>query len=165
MGCKAAEDGISVQFYDDRGEPDGVPLYGRRALLFGSLQKNVTGGNPTDQEIEFPGSDDWLTVIGVADTQAKLDKIVEDWRGGCPPQTSCCSHRVTIDLRIGGVRQVFKDRITIASGPIVSLKKGEIKIDVVHVKVLAAGTKLSDLPANHPLRTEFKGGSIALNSI
>jgi hypothetical protein len=165
MGCTAAKDGISVQFYDDRGEPDGTPLYGRFATMFGSLRRDVTKDNPTDQEKQFPGSDDWLTVIGVADTKAKLDKIVSDWQGGSPPQTSCSSHRVSIDLRIGGVQQVFRDRTTIASGPIISLIKDKIKIDVVHVKVLSAGASLTDLAADHPLVTEFQGGAIALNNI
>ena len=163
MGCTATDNGISVQFCHADGRPDGTPFYGRYAMLFGSSQDLVTGGDPLPEEQgKFRGSDEWLTLIAVDDTKEKLHEIVTDWKGACTPcHTSCSSHRACIDLRIGGVRQIFKDRITIASGPIVSLKP-PIKIDVVHVKVLPAGTKLSD---DHPLLPEFVGGSIALNSV
>jgi hypothetical protein len=168
MGCTAAKDGLAEQFFDEEGNPEGMPLYGRYALLFGALPDQITGGVRTDDEKAFGGSEDWITLVGVADSQERLDQIVEDWRGSCNPcQTSCSSHRVTVDLRIGPIQQVFENRVAIASGPILTIKPS-ISIDVVHVKVLAEGTTLTDLQKkdpNHPLVIEFKGASIALQNL
>ena len=161
MGTIVTDNGISVQFCRRDGKPDGAPIYGRFAGLFGQPRDVVIGkpGAPaTQDEVKFPGSNDWLTLIAVADTKEKLDQILhESPIPQNPADTSGSSRRSQIDLHIGGVRQTFRNRIAIASGPILQFKPP--KIHVVHVKVLAEGTELSELGANHPLVAEFRGNS------
>lgn len=159
MGCSESKDGVSIQFYDANGEPDGAPFYGRYCRLFGSPRREVATDGLTPIEEANPGSEDWITLIGVADTQQKLAQIVSEWNGGCKPcYTSCSSHRVSLDIHLGGIRQQFKNRTTIASGPFASLEKDTFKINVVHVKVFPEGVQLEKL-ATDDLHHEFKASS------
>lgn len=162
MGARATNNGISVQFCFADGSPNGVPLYGRFAELFGKRQEQVIASGPaqTPDEAQVRGSDDWLTLIVVADTQDKLDQILRVTPAAVlasTPQTSHSSRRVAVELDIGSQRQSLTDCITIASGPIVSIATPII--DVVHVKILPHGIAMADLAADHPLKAEFVGGS------
>jgi hypothetical protein len=163
MGCTATDNGISIQFCTEDGKPDGAPLYGRYTRIFGKRRELViaAGAAQTRDESDFKGSDDWLTLIAVADTPEKLEEIVHESNvPSSAPDTSCSSRRVQIELHIAGVRQTYKDRITLASGPIVQISPKPI-IDVVHVKVLPAGAVLGDLKPDSRLVREFNGGAIA----
>jgi hypothetical protein len=123
----------------------------------------LTGAQASSDEMKFKGSDDWLTLIAVADTREKLDKILKETHvPPSNPDTSMSSRRATIELHVGEVRQSFKDRLTIASGPIVKITPPHPVIDVVHVKVLPSGTNIGDLKPNNPLVAEFNGSSIAI---
>jgi hypothetical protein len=162
MGMKVTNNGISVQFCQKDGSPDGLPFYGRYAGLFGQVRSDVlsaSGVGATQDETMFQGSDDWLTLIAVADTPEKLDQILSETARipQTPADTSGSSRRAQVELHIGGVRQSFANRLTIASGPILQFKPP--KIHVVHVKVLPEGILLGDLGADHPLVAEFIGNS------
>jgi hypothetical protein len=168
MGCRATKDGISIQFVNQDGSPDGAPIHGRFAKLSGGKRDDVVGaGGLTPDETAFPGSEHWLTLIAVADTAKKLEAMV----GGIKmtnPDTSCSSRRAAVEVHIGEMRQSFRDRITIASGPFTKDEQGAVRVDVVHVKVLPAGIVLSDLEAkdkNHPLVLEYRGSAFALNTL
>src|ERR1700730_8078149 len=140
MGCRATDNGISIQFCKKNGAPDGAPFYGLYARLYGQRRELVlsSGGGATPDEQKFKGSDDWLTLIAVADTPEKLAQIIHETTGpGTNPDQSLSRPRAQIELHLGGVRQSYKDRITIASGPIVRITPPPV-IDVVHVKVLPA---------------------------
>ena len=158
MGCQATRDGICVQFYDKAGAADGVPVFGKYAVLFGRKREDILAEVPAGPRETDLGSDDWLTLIAVADSQEKLKEIIKDLGGSCPiPQTSGSSRRAVVALHLGGMKQKFRDRITIASGPILSLKPP--KVDVVHVKVLPPDTKMDE---SHPLFPEWKGTATTL---
>jgi hypothetical protein len=164
MGLITTNNGVSVQFCNKDGSPDGAPLYGRYTAFFGLPREKVLGapGAPaeTRDERDFKGSDDWLTLIAVADTQEKLDQIIHENPDAprTPANTSASSRRAQIELHIGGVRKTFKDRITISSGPILQFKRIP-KFHVAHVKVLPEGTALRDLQRDHPFVAEFQGSS------
>lgn len=162
MGCRATEDGISLQFCDKDGNTDGAPIYGKYAALFGKKHKDIlaVGRPPTPEEQQFPGSDDWLTLIAIADTKDKLDAIIHESvpdsdRTAC--ETSGSSRRARIELHVGGIRDSFKDRITIASGPVVTIKPP--LVDVVHIKAFPVGTRMDDKNPSFP---EWEGMSILI---
>jgi hypothetical protein len=141
--------------YDDTNRPCGSPLFGRYAQLHGELQSNVLKGQPpTQEEIDHPGSLDWLTLVAVADTPERLKAIVGSTTGNIP-DTSHSSRRVQVEVHVGSSRLSLGGRITIASGPVVKLKPPPI-IDVVHVKVFAEGAAMDD---KHPHIDEFDGGA------
>ncbi len=135
MGTIVTDNGISIQFCHEDGSPDGVPLYGRYAGLFGQDRDEVlgpAGAGATQDELMFKGSKDWLSLIAVADTPEKLDQILSDTPiSQTPADTSGSSRRAQVELHIGGVRQSFPNRLTIASGPI--LQFDPPIIHVVHV--------------------------------
>lgn len=154
MGTKVTPNGVSIQFCRSDGSPDGEPLYSKWVVLRGRPQEEVTGNNPLSQEeIDHPGSEDWLTLIAVADSADKLEEILTATAvPHTTAHTSGSSRRVCVEMSMGGFRQSFDDRITIASGPIVDFK--DPKMHVVHIKVLAGNTKMDD---GHPLIEEFDG--------
>ena len=171
MGCTASDSGISLQFCNKDGSPDGHPIYGRYAVLFGLEQEKLLcekGSTPDEQR--FKGSDDWLTIIAVADSPEKLQDIIDHTPPAVcvPAHTSGSSHRACIELHIGAIRKSFRDRITIASGPITSFPPRPIKMDVVHVKVLPAETTLTEIANENPDNTiikEFAGNAITLETL
>jgi hypothetical protein len=159
MGCTGDSSGVSIQFYDANGAPSGAPIYGGFVKLCGQ-----PATPQTPEEIACQGSADWLTLIAVADSQDRLNNILKDIQHDPngpvlqDAETSCSSRRVRIDMHIGRVRQTLKDRITIASGPVVSFPPNP-KVHVVHVKVLAQGATMAP---GKPLHDEFDGGAKAL---
>jgi hypothetical protein len=162
MGTRVDNAGITVQLYDDRVQPQGDPYFGRYAHLRGRQQDEVVraGAARSGQERDEPGSDDWLTLVAVADTPDRLAAILRDTTvPPTEPHSSHSSRRVLIEVHVGDTRKTFENRVAIASGPIVQLPPDPI-IDVVHVKVLAEGTKMDD---SHPLIGEFRGGARALS--
>jgi hypothetical protein len=168
MGTRIANNGIStgltIQLVKNTGEPDGLPIYGRYAELRGRDKGGVFSSGPpqSQDEADFPGSDDWLTLIAVADTEEKLSMILKEAAiPQLPADTSGSSRRAQIEIDVAGARKSYKNRITIASGPIIRLKPKPI-LDVVHVKVLPEGTVISELGPSNPLASEFLGNSITL---
>ena len=155
MGTRVDKSGISVQLYDDANQPIGRPLFGRHAVLHGELQKSVIKRGPpaSKEEREHAGSEDWLTLVAVADTPERLKAIVGSTKGKIP-NTSHSSRRVQVEVHVGSSRLSLGGRITIASGPVVSIKPP--RIDVVHVKVFDEGAAMD---ARHPHIDEFEGGA------
>ena len=155
MGTRVDKSGISVQLYDENNQPAGRPLFGRHAELFGKLRRDVLKGHPPSQEeSDHPGSEDWLTLVAVADTPERLKAIVGRSTRGKIPNTSHSSRRVQVEVHVGNTRMSLGGRTTIASGPVVSIKPP--RIDVVHVKVFAEGTAMD---SKHPHIDEFDGGA------
>jgi hypothetical protein len=153
-----------LQLYDDLNQPSGRPLFGRFAELYGDLRDEVVkgGSQPSLEETDHPGSEDWLTLVAVADTEARLRKILDDTPVTRKiPNTSHSSRRVQVEVHVDSTRLSLGGRTVIASGPIVSVKPGSPRIDVVHVKVFDGDSKMDD---DHPHVDEFDGGSIALTS-
>jgi hypothetical protein len=103
MGLRVTSNGVSVQFCKADGSPDGSPFYSTHVKLFGLSQEEVVGTSGRSAEEErHPGSDDWLTLIAVADTQERLDAIVRD--SAAPkgePFTSGSSRRVCVEMSFG----------------------------------------------------------------
>lgn len=166
MGIRAGDCGISIQFCQADGQPDGPPVHGRYIKLSGKPRQDVIKAGPpeTPDEKQFEGSEDWLTLIIVADTEEKLNAIAKHHGPVSPPHTSHSSRRVCIETHIKRARRTYGDRITIASGPIVSLNPRNLRIDAVHVKALPAGAELRKMK-KCPFKEEFVGGAIALNQI
>ena len=162
MGCKVSKTGVSIQLVNSDGTPDGPPIYGRYAKLYGMSRKKVHSLDLTEDERDFMGSADWLTLVAVADTEEKLTELVNG--SGVPTHhadTSGSSRRVQIELHVGSVRQSYTDRITIATGPLLQLTPSPI-VHVNNVMVLPAGTRIGDLQAQdpkHSLVGEFKGNA------
>ena len=164
MGTRVDKSGIAVQLYDDLNQPSGRPLFGRFAELYGELRDDVikSGNEPSLEESKHPGSEDWLTLVAVADTEARLRKILDDTAVTRKiPNTSHSSRRVQVEVHVESTRLSLSGRTVIASGPIVSVKPGSPRIDVVHVKVFDHESQMDD---DHPHVDEFDGGSIALTS-
>ena len=159
MCTKVTSAGVSVQFCHPDGAPDGPPFFSNHVRLRGRSREQVirlSGIKANREEIDNPGSDDWLTLIAIADSDKKLREIL---RASHVPDTeahtSGSSRRVRIEMSVGGLRQSFTNRIVIASGPIISITPP--KMHVVHVKILDGRAKMT---ARHPLIKEFKGNSI-----
>ena len=159
MGTRVDKSGLSVQLYDKNTKPMGKPIFGRYVEFRGLPRtKVITPKNPaTSQEFAEPGSDDWMTLIAVADTSEGLKKILRGYSGTeSIPQTSAASHRALIEIDVDGKRDSLKDRIIIASGAIMATPKPSTTpiMSVVHVKVLADGATMDD---DNPLIDEFRG--------
>ncbi len=168
MGCHATQDGLSVQHYDDKNKLKGTPIYGPYARMFGKKRDSVVGaGGFTQQEANAKGSADWLTVVAVTDTDARLKKIIEEHAGG---EVACLSsgssHRVTIHIWVGEAAKpaTFTGRTTIASGAIVRNPETKLlsDVNVTHLKVLAEG---ADVTKDPQLAAEFDGMTIYLEQL
>jgi hypothetical protein len=160
MGCHATSDGLSVQLYDAENKKYGKPVYGLYARMFGKKREDVVGGGQLTQiENNAKGSAEWLTVVAVADTQARLDDILAKHAvGEVPCLSSGSSHRVKIFIWVDGAKEPdsFIGRTTIASGAVVKNKdSGKFSdVNVTHLKVLALGAD----PTKEPqLAAEFEG--------
>lgn len=167
MGLCGTSDGMSVQFCNADGTLDGTPFYGKYARIIGRDQQKIIDESGTAQsadETAHPGSKDWLTLVAVADSEEKLKEILRgSGVGGNCPNTSASSRRARVEIHLGGIRGTFKDRLLIASGPIVKLHcPDDIKIHCVHVKVLPPGIRIEELDKDNPLRVEFDGSAVAL---
>jgi hypothetical protein len=154
MGTKVTKSGVSIQFCNAFGEIDGPPVFSTYVRFLGMRRDDVLqrSGEPSEEERLHPGSDDWLTLIAIADSCDRLEALVRE--SGVPvsdSQTSASSRRVHVCMHMGAVRQTFPGRITIASGPIVSTRPPVM--NVVHVKVLGEGTEMKP---GHPLFEEFE---------
>jgi hypothetical protein len=165
MGAHLSASGISVQIYDQYGNPETRVYHGMYTFLNGRKQKDILQTAPTkpiEQGVE--GSSDWLTVIVVADSQAKLDSIKKEPDVAALAnavgdyETSGSSRRVLLVFDVDGVRKSFQNALTIASGGFESFEPK--KFNVVHVKVLPAETDLHD--DRHPLKKEWLGMTFAL---
>src|SRR5262245_36517930 len=155
MGTTITKSGVSVQFCDAHGNDDGDPVFSRFVRVLGLPREEAikrTGGGKTKEEADHPGSEDWLTLIAVADSKDKLTALVKDsGLEETEAQTSGSSRRVQVRLHIGALKTTVKGRITIASGPVVQLSPPIMH--VLHIKVL--GEKAAMNP-KHPLFEEFK---------
>jgi hypothetical protein len=164
MGTIKDDSGITVQRYDRNGKPKGKPLFGRHTVIAGRKRAHILGGmRPKGDEKTHPGSNDWLTVVAVADSRKRLKALLKTdaVKKHQPLQVSQSSHssrRTLIALHVGKTRKIFKNRVIVASGPILSLEPDDIRIKVAHVKVLPAREELGK---EHPLIEEFDGGVLA----
>ncbi len=155
MGTRVTESGVSVQFCDSRGKIEGPPVFSTYVRVLGQSRDKVferTGVKETQEEHDFPGSQDWLTLVAIADSEERLNSLVS--QSDLPvsdAQTSGASRRVQVELHVCGVRRTLQNRITIASGPVVSTNPPIM--NVVHIKVLGEGTVMDP---RHPLWEEFK---------
>jgi hypothetical protein len=152
MGLTAHKDGISVQFCDANGDPNEPRIFGKAVALRGAPRAALTAANPLgDDERAKPGSDDWLTVVAVADTQDRLDALTANLGPGSGPNTSAFSRRVEIRTHVGNSDpRTESGRITLAEGDV--LNAAEFKLEVHVLKVMAAGTVVD---ARHPLVDKF----------
>jgi hypothetical protein len=154
MGLRASKSGVVVQFFDKKNKPKGSPIYGTYVALSGRPRDEVaTPSSPLKgDESKYPGSDDWLTRVAVADTKQHLDEIVKAWPQPSPiPSTSASSRRVLVEVHVGEIKKSAAGRITIADGKVLSEKPP--RMEVVLLKVLASGAKLSK---KHPMFEEFQ---------
>ena len=153
MGTTVTSSGVSVQFCDRDGNIDGPPVFSTFVRLLGQPRDDVfarTGVAETPEEHNAPGSADWLTLIAIADSQDRLDAIVQASQLPVTNgQTSASSRRVDVRLHIGALNQTFQGRITIASGVVV---KPPI-LNVFHIKVLGEGAAMNP---QHKLFGEFQ---------
>ena len=155
MGTTVTKSGVSVQFCDPEGNIDGQPIFSTFVQILGQPREDVikrTGVEPTPVEKDYPGSDDWLTLIAIADSQERLSSLVS--QSGLPvtdAQTSGSSRRVEVRLHVGLVHLTFRNRVTIASGPIICFRPPIM--NVLHIKVLGEEAVMKP---DHPLWPEFK---------
>jgi hypothetical protein len=157
MGVQNTGKGISTQLVKANGDPDGISVYFEFAELFGAARNTVirAGGLTQNEMLTDGGSDDWLTVVVLADTRAKLDAILQEPGIKDAPQepfqTSGSSYRVQVEMHLEDKRQSLTDRITIAEGKIISTNP--LKMEIVSLKVLPPETVLND---QHPLTELFR---------
>ena len=113
---------VSVQFFNHNGTPDGDPIRTLWVALHGTARNNVTGGTAglTQEERDVQGgSDDWLTLIAVADTKEKLQTLVDknrDVTHAAAAHSSAASLRVRVAFHIGDRADTLGNAITIADG-------------------------------------------------
>lgn len=161
MGTELDDAGISVQLYDEFDKPKGSPIHGTFTLIAGQPREKIVGtGTLTPEETLEPGSDDWLTLVVVADSQERFDAIVNSTKVK-PLTKSLTSHsswRVLVELHVGNRHATFSNCVTVASGPILSLEPGKVRIKVAHVKVVPDPKRMI---ATSRLFAEFKGGKCA----
>lgn len=156
MGLRTSRSGMVVQFFDRKNKPQGSPVYGAHVAIRGLPREKVaTPSAPLkDDEVPFPGSDDWLTTVVVADTAEKLNTIMgtlpRSGRGKIP-NTSAASRRVLVHVDVGKTRKVVRGRITIADGKVLSTTPP--RMQVILLKVLAEGSRLT---RKHPMFEEFQ---------
>jgi hypothetical protein len=155
MGTTADINGISVQFVDKNNKATDPPIFGAFAHLHGIPRKQALRLKPLAAG-EQKGSEHWMTLLAVADSQERLDELVstsDALQGDC--HTSCASHRVLIAIHVGDDDpQWLENRSVIASGPITKLDPPEV--NVVHVKVLPENTVVTK---RSPVAKEFIGVS------
>lgn len=158
MGTRITDGGVSVQFCHSNGEIDGPPVFSTFVRILGQPRDEAirrSGRYATEEENNFPGSDDWLTLIAIADSEERLSALVRE--SNLPvtePQTSGSSRRVQVRLHLGAVRQTFHETITIACGPII--RRNPPIMNVLHIKVLGEGTAMNP---DHKLWKEFEAQS------
>ncbi len=166
MGKSADINGITLQFVNELNEPIDAPIHGRFAHIRG-VDRSEALKYTTLAPGEEPGSEHWMTLVAVADTQERLDAIVDTAtaRKGSV-NTSAASHRVLVAYHVGDTLRSVENRSVIASGPIVKMDPPEV--NVVHVKVLPenAFARGEPAPETAPLRKgpqqiarEFRGMS------
>lgn len=164
MGLRTTTDGVSVQFVNSDASLQGPPLFGAYAMAYGSDQTDVidaSGVGASADEINYPGSDDWLTFVAVADSQDKLNALLNKNAGPkTAANTSGSSRRVQLELDIAGRQISRRNCVTIGSGPILDIDTP--KVDLVHLKILPDGVKLGDLGNSNRLVQEFQGTSVTL---
>jgi hypothetical protein len=155
MGTTADINGISVQFVDKNNKATDPPIFGAFAHLHGIPRKQALRLKPLAAG-EQKGSEHWMTLLAVADSQERLDELVstsDALQGDC--HTSCASHRVQIAIHVGDNEpQWLENRSVIASGPITKMNPPEV--NVVHVKVLP---KNAVVTKQSPVAKEFIGSS------
>jgi len=158
MGTTVTKSGVSIQFCDHHGEIDGAPVFSTFVRVLGRPRKEAlerSGGYETEEERKFPGSDDWLTLIAIADSKERLKALVkESGLEETEAQTSGSSRRVQVRLHMGALEATLRNRITIASGPVVD-RKAPI-MNIVHIKVLGERAAMNP---EHPLWKEFEAQS------
>src|SRR3954462_15798413 len=119
MGATQTDEVITIQFYKKDGQPDEQPIYGRYCQLYGKLRDDViaTTMGSTPDEAAHGGSDDWLTLVAVADSEEKLAAILTDSGDidPCNPKPSLSSHRLAVKVDVGSVTRSMKGCTTIAS--------------------------------------------------
>jgi hypothetical protein len=162
MGTRADSNGISLQLVDADNKAIEAPIFGAFAHLHG-IDRSEALKHTTLAEGESEGSEHWMTLLAVADTQERLDAIVSTSaapQGSC--DTSCASLRVLVEVHVGDRRETFESRTVIASGPILKLDPPEV--NVVHVKVLPENAIIKEgsllgkeIGGQSPLAIEFIG--------
>jgi hypothetical protein len=161
MGVRADVNGISVQFVDKNNVATEAPIFGRFAHLRGVDRSEVLRCDPL-RPGESEGSEHWMTLLAVADSKERLDKIVSTSKAAEGSiDTSSASHRVMVEIHVGKRRETLEGRTVIASGPIVSFDPPEV--NVVHVKVLPEnaivreGSPVGKELGRSPIEKEFIG--------
>jgi len=154
MGTTVTKSGVSVQFCNRDGDIEGPPVFSTFVQIQGRPRGEVIdrgGRGQTDEERIHHGSEDWLTLIAIADSDERLCTLVkESGIAITTAQTSGSSRRVQVEMHVGGIRRTLHDRITIASGPII--QSDPPIMNVFHIKVLGEGTRMNP---DHPLWKEF----------
>jgi len=154
MGLTRHPDGITVMFCDDNGDLRPAETVGGAFVELRGAHRSavVTDSNPlTSAELLEPGSDDWLTVVAVADSQERLDGLIADLGPGSGPNTSAFSRRVEVRTHVGaGGPRIAPGRITLAEGKV--LDDAAKKLEVSVLKVMGAGAVVDN---RHPLFDDF----------
>ena len=151
MGTRKNPAGVILQFYDAVGNPSGPARHGQFVEFFGEPQSDVLTRTGPLGPGEHAGSDDWMTLVAVADTEAGLAQILGDWNGGTRiPNTSAASHRVKVAVNLKEFTETVTNRVTIASGLI---DHSAMTMDVLLIRVMGEATKMDDA---HPMIEEFR---------
>src|SRR5262249_38139867 len=116
---------VSIQRYDGQGQPSGKLIVTPFVAVRGTARATVLaqGAAETQSEKQLPGSDEWLTLIAIADTKDRLAALVDTTTTAIDENdvhTSASSRRVRIELHTDDDgRATLHANITIASGNIV----------------------------------------------
>jgi hypothetical protein len=112
---------VSVQLWGDDGEPEHDPIVSKYVRIRGVKRSAVlaASGPLTDEEKFLNGaSEDWLTLVAVADSKEKLENMPE--LAAAPHDdaalTSAFSLRVKLALDVGNRKETRDGMITIATG-------------------------------------------------
>src|SRR5216684_1715897 len=132
MGCEASPNGVTLQFFDASGGDLSRSVSGKYAKLY-SKHRPVQHGH-TNQLL---GSQDWLTDILVADSDAKLKAMTPTCN--CIDQTSACSMDVSLQWDVGNNGEAHEDCLSIAFG---TPKGGAVVVDKIYI--LPAGTVMAN---------------------
>jgi len=147
MGLRVDGSAIEIQFIDENAKPVGAPITTPFVALRGDdRQKIVARGAPlTQSEALLPGSDDWLTVVAIADSRERLDKLVREVSAEFPTTalTSAGSRRVLVKVHVGedDPRSV-ENALTIADGEV--SPDDPQHMNVRSFKILSSETALVD---------------------
>lgn len=138
---------VSVTLFDGAGQPKGDPIETPFVAIHGTARNIVTGGhaNLTPQERDLEGgSEDWLTLIAVADTKERLEQLVDTHKSGLDeaPLSSAASLRVRVRVATAARTEAWDGAITIADG----VRHPDFRLDVQTILVLPSHAAIDARP-------------------